>query len=205
MRTQGLIMTNVTHPRMALVVLLFCTIVLLGCGGGGGGNNNNELLNSNENPVNTGPRVDDDRTDNGDDGPDNGNGDPGNNEDSAGNDVAVPGNDDDAPGNDFDGPGTDDDSSYGSEKDEPTHYMPESEFPGRIDLESPLAIPLSGSVGGGNYTLEYAYPALEETLVAPVAMTHDGVTDRIFVVGMTGIIYVFPNDHDVQPSQVSTF
>ncbi|MFY0664474.1 MAG: starch-binding protein [Natronospirillum sp.] len=87
----------------------------------------------------------------------------------------------------------------------PEYSVPTSELPDRVTLNEPLNIPLTGSVGGGSYRLEYAYPALESLLVAPVGMTHDGTTDRVFVTGMTGTIHVFPNRSNVQISEAAVF
>lgn len=87
----------------------------------------------------------------------------------------------------------------------PQYTVPEAELPSRSTLDTPLNIPLAGSVGGGSYRLEYAFPALETLLIAPVGMTHDGNTDRVFVTGMTGTIHVFPNRSNVQISEASVF
>jgi len=70
-------------------------------------------------------------------------------------------------------------------------------------LAAPLGFPISGNVDTGNYVFESAFPNLDGEFVSPLMVTHDGLNPNlIYVVDKPGQLYVFPNDPDVQPSQV---
>lgn len=75
----------------------------------------------------------------------------------------------------------------------------------RFIIDPPLAFPLTGTVGGGDYSFKEPFPNLANEFKELVYVGHDGVTDRIFVVEKQGIIKVFDNKPDIRPEEVKTF
>ncbi len=75
-------------------------------------------------------------------------------------------------------------------------------IPERPLLAKPLNFPLSGSVSSGDYEFEEAFPNITNMFLAPVQVLNDGTNDLIYVVDKPGIIWSFPNDPNVEESQV---
>ena len=76
-------------------------------------------------------------------------------------------------------------------------------LPERPLLARPLAFPVSGSVSSGNYEFEIAFPNIADRFIAPVQVLNDGLNNLIYVVDKPGIIWVFPNDANVDDSQLT--
>ncbi len=77
-----------------------------------------------------------------------------------------------------------------------------SALPERPRLAKPLNFPVSGSVSMGNYEFEIAFPNIADHFVAPVQVLNDGLNNLIYVVDKPGIVWVFPNDKNVDESQL---
>ncbi len=75
-------------------------------------------------------------------------------------------------------------------------------LPDRPQLAKPLNFPVSGNIASGNYEFEVAFPNIADLFASPVQVLNDGLNDLIYVVDKPGSIWVFPNDVNVQESQV---
>jgi glucose/arabinose dehydrogenase/mono/diheme cytochrome c family protein len=75
-------------------------------------------------------------------------------------------------------------------------------LPERPKLAKPLNFPINGNVANGDYEFEVAFPNIADKFVSPVQVLNDGLNDLIYVVDKPGLIWVFPNDQNVEESQV---
>lgn len=75
-------------------------------------------------------------------------------------------------------------------------------LPERPLLAKPLNFPISGSVSNGDYEFEVAFPNIADRFIAPVQVLNDGLNNLIYVVDKPGIVWVFPNDVNVDDSQL---
>jgi len=75
-------------------------------------------------------------------------------------------------------------------------------LPERPTLAKSLNFPINGSVSTGDYEFEVAFPNIADHFIAPVQVLNDGVNNLIYVVDKPGLIWMFPNDTNVDDSQL---
>lgn len=75
-------------------------------------------------------------------------------------------------------------------------------LPERPTLAKPLNFPINGSISNGNYEFEIAFPNIADRFIAPVQVLNDGLNNLIYVVDKPGLVWVFPNDANVDDSQL---